>query len=309
MDDEDVTRTLTGGEGSPVDVHDLDAGLIVGRYTLTERLGQGGAGIVWAASDPLVGDEVAIKFVPWLEARAMRQYRRELATLLVLQIPGVVRLRDEGEHGSYVYVVTERIHGQPFSALAQDAPDAWMPSALALLDTLARVHLAGITHADLKPSNVLVDDEGRPTVLDFGLARRRGPGAAHDGVIEGTPRYMAPEQRRGDPVSPRTDVYSLGGMLLEMVVGAPLTSPPDLSRLDGRSLPRGLDDQLRRMLAVEPDDRPASAMEVLLALDVDPLPDPVRWSGEGPWTQEQLERLFDDVEESLLHLAEDGAAL
>lgn len=266
---------------------------------------------MWAADDPLVGDQVAVKLVPWLEPHAMLQYRKELATLLVLRIPGVVRIRDEGEHGAFVYVVTERIHGVPFSRLAEDDrdPRAWLPSVLALLDTLARVHLAGVTHADLKPSNILVDGSGRPTILDFGLARRRGPGPRHDGVIEGTPRYMAPEQRRGEPVTPRTDLYAVGGMLLEMIVGAPLTSPPDLTALADRALPSGLASQLRQMLELDPEARPASAVEVLNALDVDPMPDPSRWLGEGPWTARQLAALFDDVEESLLHIAEDGGAL
>ncbi|MEN0068415.1 MAG: serine/threonine-protein kinase [Myxococcota bacterium] len=308
MSDEDLTRTLTDG-GVPLS-DDLSPGEKVGRYELLHRLGQGGAGIVWAARDPLVGDEVAVKLVPWLEPRAMRQYRRELATLLVLQIPGVVQIRDEGEHGTFVYVVTSRIHGEPFSSLAavNRNPKSWMPSVLALLDILARVHLAGVTHADLKPSNILVDDQGRPTVLDFGLARGRA-GLVHDGVVEGTPRYMAPEQRRGEPVTPRTDLYAVGAMLLEMITGTPVPFPPDLKDLDGRPLPRGLDSQIRRMLEPDPADRPASAVEVLWALDVDPVPDPVRWLGEGPWSVRQLEDLFDDVSESLQHLAEDGARL
>jgi len=309
-DDPTRTATATGGTG-PALPDDLAPGVMVGRYRLVEPIGEGGAGIVWAAADPLVGDEVAVKLVPFMHPGAMRQYRRELATLLVLQIPGVVRIRDEGEHGSYVYVVTERIDGRPFSSLCEGRADAttWMPSVLALLDTLARVHLAGVTHADLKPSNILVEADGRPTILDFGLARMRGPGPGHDGVVEGTPRYMAPEQRRGEPVSPRTDLYSVGGMLLEMISGERLASPPDLSRLDAAELPRGLGDQIRRMLAADPGDRPASAMEVLVALDVDPIPDPLRWLGPGPWTVEQLRAFFEDVEESLLHLAEDGAEL
>ena len=309
MADDELTRTLTGGDGAPI-VDDLAPGQTVGRYVLVERIGQGGAGIVWAATDPLLGDEVAVKLVPWLEPRAMRQYRRELATLLVLQIPGVVRIRDEGEHGSFVYVVTERLHGRPFSSLAEAPIEAWLPSVFALLDTLARVHLARVTHADLKPGNIVVDSQGVPTILDFGLARMRGPAVVREGVVEGSPRYMAPEQRRGETVTPRTDLYAIGGMLLEMIQGTPLTSPPDLaglSDLDGHAA--RLAEVLPRMLAADPADRPDSAMEVLAALDVDPTPDPVRWLGEGPWTQAQLEALFDDLPESLLHLAEDGAAL
>ena len=284
-------------------------GPLLGRYDIHEEIGRGGAGIALAATDLLIGDAVVVKVVPRLRPSAMRQFRRELATLLVLRQPGVVRLRDEGVLGRFLFVVTERVEGAPFSTLAeQGPPERWLRSVVALLDILARVHHAGVVHADLKPGNVLVAPDGRPTVLDFGLAQGRLVGREAP-AVEGTPRYMAPEQREGKPVTPATDLYQVAGMVLEMLAGEPLRFPPQVEVLERGALDAPVADQLRRMLSLEPAKRPPSALHVLRALDADPLPRPFDESGEVALSMATLESLFDDLPHSVLHLAEDGAAL
>ncbi|MEZ4236332.1 MAG: hypothetical protein R3F59_09255 [Myxococcota bacterium] len=267
-------------------------GLLRRRYRLGGMLGRGGSGMVVRATDELTGDAVAVKFVPALHPAARRQLQRELAALLALRLPGVVRLRDEGVDGPLSFLVTDLVDGAPFGAHGPD----WLASALALLDVVARVHLAGVLHLDLKPANVLVDAGGRPTLLDFGLARGRLVGGGAPGFIAGTPRYMAPEQRRGDPCDERTDLYAIACMITE-AAGSVDALPPVWAA------------QVRRMGAPDPRDRTASALDVLAALDVDPLPQPARILGPPPWSEEQLRELFVDLPRSLLHLAEDAAAL
>lgn len=299
--------TWTGGARAE---GEIDRSPLAGRYRLGALLGRGGSGQVFRAVDQLTGEEVAVKFVAGLGAHVRRQLRRELAALLALRLPGVVRLRDEGVAGDVTFLVTDIVDGRPFSSLRErGGVDAWLPSVLALLDTLARVHLAGVVHRDLKPGNVLVDRAGRPVILDFGLAQGRVVEAAASGLVEGTPRYMAPEQRRGDPCDERTDLYAVGGMIHELVTGQPPTLPVDVGRLERASLPPELLSVLLQMLAEDPEDRPASALDVLVALDADPRADLTAALGEGPWTEGALRGLFAGRDVSFLHLADDGARL
>jgi len=191
------------------------------RYRLLERLGRGASGEVFRAVDRGSGREVAIKLIP----RGHRAARlpREVAALQALDVPGVVRLLDAGEAGDRAFLAMELVEGAPFPALPTPAPWAALaPRARALLETVARVHAVGVVHRDLKPANVLVSPAGQPYVLDFGLARTAGDfqTLTATGALLGTPRYMSPEQCRGQRGDARSDLYALGVMLYEALAGA-----------------------------------------------------------------------------------------
>lgn len=230
---------LTGLLRQQKEIEDLDARgtlpvpmeavvRIVGRYVLTEQLGAGGAGIVWKAWDTRLRRWVALK-EPRLADPALRErFLREAQATARLSHPGVVTLYDVGQVHGQVYVVMELVEGSPLDEVLRARP----PEVRTLLELLRRVALAvhhahahGIIHRDLKPGNVLVTLGGEPKVADFGLAHVSDADTAltRTGAALGTPGYMAPEQvdGRGKAVTPRTDVYALGGILYEILTGRP----------------------------------------------------------------------------------------
>jgi serine/threonine-protein kinase len=296
--------TITPGAGAP----EVDVDVVAGRYRLGALLGRGGSGEVFAADDAVTGDRVAIKFVRALSAVDLRQLRRELTALRLLELPGVVGLRDDGREGGEVFLVMDLLPGGPFSALAGPFT-RWAPAARVLVESLARVHHAGVIHRDLKPANVLLDADGRPVITDFGLAQGRA--VEHSGgTREGTPRYMPPEQFAGEACDARSDLYALGVMLWELCLDRRF-EPADDPRDDVLVAP--VPDSVRRivhrLLDPSPDGRPASAEVVLEALGggdavlgpLPPLPDPV--------TADALESLVEATRPSFLHHAEDFARL
>ncbi|MEZ4236924.1 MAG: AarF/UbiB family protein [Myxococcota bacterium] len=275
---------LTPGEGAPAAVATVGHG----RYRLGEVLGCGGFGQVHRALDTLTGEEVAVKLVAARSAADLARARRELAALRWLRMPGVVRLRDDGVDGTSWFMVLDLVPGRHFDArLGWDAIRA---PTLELLEILARVHLAGVLHLDLKPGNLIVTPEGRVVVLDFGIARGRAVPLAGTSA-EGSPRYAAPEQRRGEPCDARADLYAVATMVLE---GCP-------------DLPDDVLAVFRAMHADDPADRPASALEAYRALaGRSPLPPAL--DREAPWAPDALEALFAGPDR-FTHLAQDAAAL
>lgn len=194
------------------------------RYTLGAALGSGGYGDVRRAVDGVSGDEVAIKIARRSTTADALRSARETAALRQLDIPGVVRLRDEGVFEDQHYIVMDLIDGAIWPG--RPAPVPWSElraTAEGLVQTLGRVHRQGIIHRDLKPSNVMVSPGGAPTLLDFGLSRGHGLGSTITQHLQqlGTPRYMAPEQFRGERADQRADLYSLGAMLFEALSGSP----------------------------------------------------------------------------------------
>ncbi len=193
-----------------------------GRYELLRHVARGAHGEVWRARDELTGASVAIKLLEGVSRSMSATVRREVAALRAVQVPGVVRLLDEGVEGEHAFVVMEYVEGRPFPACAR--PAAWRDIAettLALLEIIARIHATGVVHRDLKPDNVLVQPDGRPVVLDFGIswsALDLDGGAAKG--PRGTPAYMAPEQAMGGTVGPYSDLYALGVMLFETLSGS-----------------------------------------------------------------------------------------
>src|SRR5262245_61805147 len=196
--------------------------VIAGRYEIAELLGRGGASRVHAARDLVTGARVAVKLLDAGVTDTSPRVRREISALRLLRLPGVVSLLDEGMHEGSPFLVMGVAAGIPFPGRAGVLPwDAIAAPTLALLEVLARVHAAGVVHRDLKPSNVLVDTDGRVTVVDFGISwgPSLGGQVTSAGTIVGTPEYFAPEQILGESGDARTDLYAVGEMLYESLTG------------------------------------------------------------------------------------------
>jgi hypothetical protein len=221
----------------------LHPGLVLGRFELVREIGRGGFGVVFEAQDRQLGRRVALKAVlpggrpahlceTWLQ--------REAEAAAQLGHPNIVTLHDIGAWEGGPYLIMELLRGEALDARLARGPLAEADAIAIAIDVaraLTHAHAAGVIHRDLKPSNVFLVDDGFAKVLDFGLAHVFGMTAPLQG---GTPRYMAPEQRRGDPPDPRTDVYSAALLLEEMLAGA---LPPELSAL--ASTARSQDPALR----------------------------------------------------------------
>lgn len=271
--------------------------VLAGRYRLDAPVGAGGFGVVWRARDLLSDEDVAVKAMQRLEGRRLERLRREVAALRLLRLPGVVRLLDDGQDDDAWFLVMELIQGRPFPGpLPSPCPwDTLSDVALGLFETMGRVHATGIVHRDLKPSNVLVTDDLRPVVLDFGLARGPAMGATITltGAMVGTPAWLSPEQILGEPVGPATDLYALGLMLYQALSGrlphatgevrdlwADRVSTDAAPLRSVAQVPVHVADVVDSLLAREPEDRPSSAFEVVEALL---RRGPARRRNELPW--------------------------
>ncbi len=257
--------------------------VLAGRYELISLVGEGGAGLVYRAQDRVTGQTVAVKSLRPGYATAMPRVRREIAALRLLRIPGVVTLLDEVEEGEEVHLVMDFVNGTHFPGDGIELDwDHVAPTVRALLETLGRVHAAGVIHRDLKPANVLVDQDGRVTLVDFGLSfgPALGRGVTVTGAVVGTPEYLAPEQIRGRGVDGRADIYALGVMLYQAFAGKLPFEAEDFADLIRRKLtgssiplsratkavPREVAHVIDRMLSVDPGERPQSAAEALRRL-------------------------------------------
>lgn len=201
--------------------------LVSGRYLLQERVGRGSSGVVFRAEDRWLARQVAVKvFTASGAAGEERRAEREAAVLARLHHPGLVGVLDCGCDRGNRFVVLEFVDGRPLDSLVDGEvlPEAEaVRIAAGVADTLSYVHARGIVHRDVKPANILIDRSGLPKLGDFGVARTSGGPEAlpATGCIVGTPRYMAPEQVRGEPLTGAVDVYALGLVLLECLTGSP----------------------------------------------------------------------------------------
>ena len=213
--------------------------LVAGRYRLQTPLGRGGMGVVWAAEDELLQRPVAVKevrFPPTVddEERELLRERtmREARTAARLDHPCAVRVFDVCEDSEQPFIVMERLVGRTLSDIVKhDGPVTPARAAemgLCLLDALTAAHAAGIVHRDVKPGNVVVGDEGRVTLTDFGIASTAGdPSITSTGLLLGSPAYIAPERARGGPPEPASDFWSLGATLYTAVEGRPPFDKPE----------------------------------------------------------------------------------
>ena len=249
-------------------------------YDLIARLGRGGMGVVdLARADD--GGKVALKRLTLHGsasdiARARQRLLREAEVLRRLHHPNVVRLLDVVDEGDEIVLVMPYLPGGSLAErVAQHGPappDEVERQARRLLGALASAHRAGVVHRDIKPANVLFDDRGEPCLADFGVALSRDQtyGLTVAGMVVGTPGFMAPEQARGEVISPATDVFSLGATLLFAATGEGPYGQGDpgllMVRAAGgrteripRRLPRSLRAMLQAMLEPRPERRPSAA--------------------------------------------------
>jgi TolB-like protein len=213
----------------------LAPGTRLGHYQVVGKIGAGGMGVVWRASDTKLGRDVALKVLPaemTTDPDRIERFQREARALAALDHPGIVTVYSV-EHTEGVHFLTmQLVEGQPLDRIipAEGLPlERIVTIATALAEALSAAHERGIVHRDLKPSNVMVSSDGRVKVLDFGLAKVSEPGTEPEatvshvltqaGAVMGTMPYMSPEQVSGRPVDQRTDVFALGVILYEMATG------------------------------------------------------------------------------------------
>ncbi len=269
-------------------------GTRVGPYLIIDTLGAGAMGIVYAALDPRLDRQVAIKMVranPGEASKGAPRLLREAQALAKLAHPNVVPVFDVGQHHEGVFLAMELVRGADFRQWLGGERRDWRAVLDVLLEAgkgLAAAHAAGIVHRDFKPDNILLDDSGRARVTDFGLARGQGeadgpPSLALEGnaglsdtltrtgAVVGTPSYMAPEQHTGRPVDSRADQYAFCVTLYEAVYGERPFVGRDLQALANhkwtetfasdvrthlaRAVPAALDLAIRRGLKRNPDER------------------------------------------------------
>lgn len=202
-------------------------GTQIGRYRITDELGRGGMGVVYRATQVTLNRTVAVKMLfPHLASSGeyLERFRREAETLARLDHENIVRIFDIEEYEDTHCIIMEYVGGPSLSAvLARErrlSPRRARDIAADVAAALCAAHRQGIIHRDIKPDNILFNAEGRPKLTDFGIARiAHAAQATRTGVMIGTPWYMSPEQAAGRPVTPASDLYSLGVVLFEMLAG------------------------------------------------------------------------------------------
>ena len=217
-----VTRTLeTAPEG-------LGKGeIFAGRFELIEELGAGGMGIVYRAYDKKVGEEIALKILHpeiALEETTVDRFRNEIKLARRISHRNVCRMHELHEEGKTLFITMEYVSGQDLKGLIKKSGALATGKALSIAkqvaEGLCEAHNLGVIHRDLKPQNIMVDKEGTAKIMDFGIARSlRTAGMTAEGMIIGTPEYMAPEQVEGVEADQRTDIYAFGAILFEMATG------------------------------------------------------------------------------------------
>jgi eukaryotic-like serine/threonine-protein kinase len=257
--------------------------LFDGRYRIQRKLGAGGMADVYLAEDQELGRRVAIKILNGRHAndhQFIERFRREAKNAAALNHPNIVSIYDRGEAEDTYYIAMEYLDGRTLKELIVGRGAAPVNVAIEyarqILSALRFAHRHGIVHRDIKPHNVLVDSEGRVKVTDFGIARAGTSQMTETGSIVGTAQYLSPEQAKGGEVDPRSDLYSLGIVLYELLTGktpfdgetpveiamkhlSTQPKPPSKLRPD---IPRELDMVVLRALAKNPSERYQSADEM-----------------------------------------------
>lgn len=264
-------------EASPAELRPGDT---LGPYRLDEQLGEGALGVVFRAVDP-DGRTVALKILKQElsgDDAYERRFRREARVAAEVRHPRLVRVLEDGVAGGRHYLAAEYVPGGSLEQRLHERDRLSIPDTLRVVADagagLDALHRAGLVHRDVKPSNILVDPDGRLLLADFGLAR--GPAytvLTRAGALLGTPDYLAPELVHGDVATPASDVYALGCVAYECLTGAPPfhsdnvletiaghvdAEPPD-PRPEREDVPPAFATVLLLALAKDPDERPGTA--------------------------------------------------
>ena len=283
---------------SPAPLEDPLIGLQVGEYRILEPVGEGGMGVVYRGVQPVIKKRVAIKVIKPAHASDESQVKRLVAEAEAVNAIGHRSIIDIFSLGTLPdgrpYIIMEFLDGEPLDTWLNRQGRPPLSVALELLiemcGPLAAAHRAGVIHRDLKPSNIFLcnqpDGSKFLKLLDFGLAKRAmgldGSSAqTSQAMVSGTPDYMAPEQARALPISPRSDIYALGVVAFELLTGrvpfmgatpmdvmvGHVSKPAPRLRTFEPSLPEALDELIARMLAKEPEARPQTIEEVRSLLE------------------------------------------
>ena len=259
----------------------------IGKYRVLSQIGEGAMGVVYRAQDPVLNRPVAIKVMSDAVARdddLRERFLREAQAAGSLQHPNLITIYDFGEMDGHLYIAMEYVDGDDLD----DLIDKNVPLSLGqkvdilvdVLTGLSYAHRRGIIHRDIKPANIRIDDEGRGRIMDFGIAHVTASNMTRTGVMVGTPAYMAPEQIVGGPVSPATDIFSVGSVMYELLTGTKpfegetlqtimykiVSQPPPEITSVVPGLPASLSTIVQRALAKEPSARYITALEMADAL-------------------------------------------
>ena len=293
-----MTATLDAGISG---LNRLLIGTTLSQFRITAKLGEGGMGEVYRAEDTKLGREVAIKVLPEevaTDAERLARFEREARAVAALSHPNILAIYDFGSQAGVTYAVMELLEGQTLREILHDGP---LPSRKALefarqaANGLSAAHEKGIAHRDLKPDNLMITPKGRVKILDFGLAKWTPPEQGEDdptlaqtlaaetgpGVVMGTVGYMSPEQVRGQQSDHRSDIFSLGAILYEMLSGQRAfqaesavetmsailkQEPPELSK-KVEDLPPAVDRVIQHCLEKSPEQRFQSAQDLAFQLE------------------------------------------
>ncbi|MBA3993820.1 MAG: hypothetical protein C0469_09860 [Cyanobacteria bacterium DS2.3.42] len=290
-------------DGTKLEDHDGDGishRLFAEKYEILEEIGKGGMGTVFRVKQVLLDKILALKVIPshYVNEQLSVRFQREAKTMASLDHPNLARISDFGIWLNQPFMVMEYVNGPPLSKLISERvipPEQAVELFCQVLNGLEHAHEKGVLHRDIKPSNIMVlneDGQNKAILLDFGIAKKieTDDGIANTqaltrtGEMIGSPLYMSPEQARGDKLTERSDLYSLGCALFESLTGTPPfvgktavetfflhmeQNPPSLKEAAlGREFAPGLEKLIRKLLAKNPDDRFASAQELKQALSL-----------------------------------------
>ena len=257
----------------------IGPGMIFAGYRVEELVGRGGMGVVYRATDLSLERPVALKLVaPELaeDERFRERFLREPRLAASLDHPHVIPIYEAGEHDGQLYLAMRFVEGSDLRTILEReeklSPERTLAVLAQVADALDAAHRRALVHRDVKPANVLLDEDGHAYLTDFGITKQVGGDSTDTGRVVGTLDYLAPEQIRGDPVDGRADVYALGCMLYECLAGVPPFRRPTEAEIlwahmqeEPPSLRdhRGLDPVLLKALAKNQEDRYGSCAELI----------------------------------------------
>jgi eukaryotic-like serine/threonine-protein kinase len=278
----------------------IATGTHLGRYEIRSKLGAGGMGEVYLARDVEIGRDVAVKVLPSTfssDKDRLQRFQQEACAAGALNHPNILSIYDVGKHDGSPYVVSELLQGETLRTRISGtplSPRRAIDYALQITHGLAAAHEKGIIHRDLKPDNIFITNDGRAKILDFGLAKLTQPDGNQQqtdiptrrvdtdpGVVMGTVGYMSPEQLKGRAVDQRSDIFSFGAILYEMLSGRRAfhgestaetmsailrEDPPELSETNQRISP-GLERLVHHCLEKNPEERFHSASDLAFAIE------------------------------------------
>ncbi|HEY6373159.1 MAG TPA: protein kinase [Candidatus Sulfotelmatobacter sp.] len=298
-------------------------GQLVGHYRVLEKIGSGGMGEVFRARDERLGRDVALKLIRPASSDNpdhLRRFEQEARAAAALNHPNILAIYDVGFEGSTPYIVSELLEGKTLRQRLSEGALAMREAAdyaVQIAQGLTAAHDRLIVHRDLKPENLFLTNDGRVKILDFGVAKLQNPTEENrpieslttvtkHGAVIGTVAYMSPEQLRGKPVDHRSDIFSFGAILYELMAGcrafrgetevdtmtAVLREEPSAAHLDDAAVPPGYQDIVKHCLEKDPENRFQSAKDLVFALQtlsasspfrVVPFPKPVPTGSKLPW--------------------------